>query len=354
MLNLDNSKQLALIVNDAIKNKQPLKIFGGNSKSFYGPKSKGEPVCVAEHCGVINYQPEELVLTVRAGTTLSEIESILAEQNQKLIFEPPHFGAKATIGGAISSDINGPSSPWFGSVRDAVLGVKIINGQGEILHFGGEVMKNVAGYDVSRLMVGSMGTLGLLLEISLRILPLEKKTITFLLETTEEEAIQRCSQLNRQHLPLSAMVYYNNLLYIRLSGNIASVNSAYKTLGGELLTDNNFWYSIREHTHPFFYQTGTLWRISVPPATPPINDLDGHWLIDWGGAQRWFISDMAAEVVYAKVADVHGHATIYRNIDSIGDVFHPLTTSQRHLHKMVKQAFDPHRIFNPGRLYADL
>jgi glycolate oxidase FAD binding subunit len=350
----DKSKELATLIVDANKDERKLNIVGGNSKLFYGRQIEGDVVHLAEHAGVINYEPSELVITARAGTNLSEIEKELANKNQRLVFEPPHFGETATLGGAIATGLNGPCRPWSGSARDSVLGVRMINGQGEILSFGGEVMKNVAGYDVSRLMAGSLGTLGILLDVSLRLLPLTEKTLTLAIDCSDEEVILRCVEINKQFLPLTAMTYYKNRLYIRLSGNAASVDAAKKLLGGDVFDDNQFWLSIREQTHEFFKQTGTLWRLSVPPATALMNDLSGHWLIDWAGAQRWFISDMDAEEIRTKVKAVNGHATIYRNMNNVDDVFHPLTTEQEHLHRMVKEAFDPNGIFNSGRLYKNI
>ncbi len=353
MPDIDKSDELASQVLDAINNEYKLNIIGGNSKQFYGHLAQGVSVSTKEHSGISNYEPSELVITARAGTSLSEIESTLAEKNQSLIFEPPHFGATATLGGTIAAGIDGPSRPWTGAIKDAVLGVKIINGRGEILHFGGEVMKNVAGYDVSRLMVGSMGTLGILLEVSLKVLPVPKKTMTLVFETAIDKAVQTCSKINNQCLPVSAMLYHDEKLYIRLSGNESSVDSAIAHLGGELHDEINFWSSIKEHSHSFFRQAGTLWRISVPPATLPI-ELPGDWLIDWGGAQRWLISDMDANIIREQTEAMHGHATLFRNINNDIDVFHPLTPVQKHLHEMVKNAFDPQGLFNPGRLYKYL
>ena len=349
----DKSTELVSLVTDAINNKRKLNIVGGNSKSFYGRKTEGEPVHVTGHTGVLNYEPSELVITARAGTALSDIESLLAKEGQRLIFEPPYFSETATLGGTIATGINGPCRPWTGSARDSVLGVKIINGRGEILSFGGEVMKNVAGYDVSRLMVGSMGTLGILLDVSLRLLPLPEKTTTLIIERIDEEVINYFTKLNSQFLPLSAMAYLENRLYVRLSGNAASVDAAKKLIGGNTFDESDFWTSIREQSHDFFKQAGTLWRVSVPPATALMKELPGSWLIDWGGAQRWFISDMKAEELRSIVKKANGHATIYRNKNKISDVFHPLTEAQEHLHRMVKQAFDPDGIFNSGRLYAN-
>ena len=354
MSDQDKSNELAELVINAINDKQVLNIRGGNSKSFYGRNTQGELISTTEHSGVTNYEPGELVITARAGTRLNEIESVLENKNQSLVFEPPHFKETATLGGAIATGINGPCRPWTGSARDAVLGVKMINGKGEILSFGGEVMKNVAGYDVSRLMTGSLGTLGILLEVSLKVLPIPEKTQTLLIDCNDENVIQRCVEINKQFLPLSAMAYFQNQLFIRLSGNTASVDAATKQLGGQIYDNNKFWISIREQTHSFFNQKGSLWRISVPPATPFMKELSGEWLIDWAGAQRWFISDMNHGQIRDIVKEANGHATLFINDNNVDDVFHPLTTTQEKLHRMIGKAFDPNGVFNTGRLYKGI
>ena len=354
MSDQDKSNELVELVVEAVNDKRVLNITGGNSKAFYGRKPEGDLLSTLEHSGVVNYEPGELVITARAGTSLSEIESILTSKNQRLVFEPPHFSESATLGGAIATAIDGPCRPWSGSARDSVLGVKMINGQGEILSFGGEVMKNVAGYDVSRLMTGSLGTLGLLLEVSLKVLPISEITKTITIDCNNDDVIQRCVEINKQFLPISAMTYVQDQLYIRLSGNTASVDAAVKQLGGKLNEDNEIWFSIREQTHSFFNQTGTLWRISVPPATPIMKELSGEWLIDWGGAQRWFISDMDHEEIRNKVQAVNGHATIFKNDNNVDDVFQPLTSAQLQLHRMLGKAFDPNGVFKSGRLYKNL
>ncbi|MGB1800590.1 MAG: glycolate oxidase subunit GlcE [Gammaproteobacteria bacterium] len=350
----DKSNELAALVVDAISNKRVLNITGGNSKAFYGRKAEGEVITTSEHSGVTNYEPGELVITARAGTRLNEIESLLKSKNQRLVFEPPHFSDTATLGGAIATGINGLCRPWSGSARDSVLGVKMINGQAEILSFGGEVMKNVAGYDISRLMTGSLGTLGILLEVSLKVLPLSEKTETIIIDCNDANVIQRCVEINKQFLPVTAMTYYNKQLYIRLSGNAASVDAAVKQLEGDVNEAKDFWNSIKEQTHSFFNQAGTLWRISVPPAASWMKELSGEWLIDWAGAQRWFISDMEVEDIRKKVKAANGHATIFRNDNNADDVFQPLTSAQLHIHRMIRKAFDPNNVFNSGRLYKNI
>ena len=355
MSEMDKSNELAELVIDAAKNKQVLNITGGNSKSFYGRKPQGEALSMLEHGGITNYEPSELVITARAGTSLNEIKNALDSKKQRLVFEPPYFNDTATLGGVIASGINGACRPWSGSARDSVLGVKMINGKGEILSFGGEVMKNVAGYDVSRLMAGSLGTLGILLEISLRVLPVSEKEMTIVIECSDDDVIQRCTEINSRFLPLSAMAYYQNQLFIRLSGNTASVNAAQQQLSGTVLEDDDsLWHSIAEQTHSFFKQPGTLWRVSVPPATLVMKELKGDCLIDWAGAQRWLISEMQHEEIRSIVKSHNGHATVFRNTNNIDEVFHPLTTAQEHLHKMIRKAFDPDGVFNTGRLYKNL
>lgn len=353
MKDQDNSNELVSIVMDAINDKRVLNITAGNSKVFYGREPEGEHISILEHSGVTNYEPGELVITARAGTSLTEIESILKSKNQRLVFEPPHFNETATLGGAIATGINGPCRPWSGSARDSALGVRMINGRGEILSFGGEVMKNVAGYDVSRLMTGSLGTLGLLLDVSLKVLPISEKTKTIIIDCDDEEVIQHCVEINRKFLPISAMACFQNQLYIRLSGNAASVDSAVKQLGGKLYENDEIWSSISEQTHSFFNQAGTLWRISVPSATPLMKKLTGEWLIEWGGAQRWFISDMDHKEIRKEVESFHGHATIFKNKNNADEVFQTLTSVQTHLHRMVREAFDPNGVFNSGRLYKN-
>ena len=353
MSDQDISNVLASHVVDAINDKRILNITGGNSKAFYGRKPQGDTLSTIEHSGVTNYEPGELVITARAGTSLDEIESILKKENQRLVFEPPHFSESATLGGAIATGLNGACRPWSGSARDSVLGVKIINGKGEIISFGGEVMKNVAGYDVSRLMTGSLGTLGILLEVSLKVLPLSEKIQTIVIECSDDNVIQRCIEINKQFLPLSGMAYYQSQLFVRLSGNAASVDAAVKQLDGSIIDDNELWHSIREQTHEFFQQSGTLWRLSMPPATPLMKELHGDCLIDWAGAQRWFISDMEHQPIRNKVKAVNGHATVFKN-NNDEDIFHPLTSTQEHLHRMLRKAFDPDGVFSTGRLYKNI
>src|SRR3989344_4901829 len=351
----DISKTLAEAVQSAAAAaRTPLQITGGGTKAFYGLPSAGQRLDVGSHRGILSYEPTELVITARAGTPRADIEPALAEKNQMLAFEPPHLGENATLGGAIACGFSGPRRPWAGSARDFVLGTKILNGKGEILRFGGQVMKNVAGFDVSRLMTGALGTLGVLLEISLKILPQPEEELTLAFELPAAQAITTMSKWSNQPLPLSAACHMGNSLYIRVSGARTALQAARTRLGGEVTEKGvALWHDLREQRHPFFDGATPLWRLSVPSATPPMS-LPGQWLVDWGGAQRWFKSDASAGDIRRATEAVGGHATLFRGGDRHGEVFHPLPPALHALHRRLKQAFDPQRILNPGRLYSDL
>ncbi len=376
MINNDNSKNLQQAVQEARAQQQALLIEGSGSKAFYGntpaATENSRVLSTGEHQGIINYEPKELVITARSGTPLHELQAVLAEQQQMLAFEPPLFSSgsqqasgdqqasgnqQATLGGTIACGFSGPRRPYAGSARDFVLGSRIINGEAEILHFGGEVMKNVAGYDVSRLMVGALGTLGVLLDISLKVLPLPEAEQTQVLECSVQEAISRMNQWAGSPLSLSAACYDGALLYIRLSGAPSAVTSGARHIGGDSLDDSqSFWQSIRELQHGFFKNDKPLWRLAVPADTPAI-ELPGKQLIDWGGAQRWYIADSESvnhqESLYKTIADIGGHVTLFKG-DTNAGVFHPLPESLLAIHRRLKQGFDPQGIFNPGRMYREL
>ncbi len=354
------SEQLQSQVRRAIEEQMPLNIVAGNSKHFLGHpvQAKCRVLDVSAHCGIIEYNPCELVLTARAGTPLKEIEKVLAENGQMLPFEPPHFAGGATLGGAIASGLSGPRRPYAGSARDLVLGSKLLNGRGEMLRFGGQVMKNVAGYDVSRLMVGAYGTLGVLLEISLKVLPLPAASMTHCYECSPEAAIHFMSGLLRRALPVDGACYYKGQCYVRISGSKQAVITASKEIPGEKLSKKtHFWQNLRDHQLSFFQTNTSLWRISCKPATMPIT-IKGitvsDWLLDWGGAQRWLVGDIEAGGVRDLVLSQGGHATYFRGINNNVDVFQPLSQPMLALQQRLKKSFDPQGLFNPGRMYAAL
>jgi len=348
----DISQALIQAVTEAADRRQPLQLCGSGSKDFLGRTPSGTSLDLTGHRGVINYEPRELVITVRAGTRLAELEALLAAEGQMLPFEPPHFGPAATLGGTAACGLSGPRRPYAGALRDFVLGVTLINGRGERLRFGGEVMKNVAGYDLSRLMVGAMGTLGVLLDVSMKVLPLPEVERTLVQECDELQAIERMNRLAGSPLPLTAAAFDGLKLFLRLAGSEQGVAAAQTQLGGEVLPDGErFWHRVRELEHPFFGNDRPLWRLSVAPGSPPLA-LPGKQFIDWGGAQRCLVTDQSAERVRERAIQHGGHAQLFRGGERTGEVNHPLAGPLLRLHQQLKQAFDPKGIFNPGRLYA--
>ena len=348
----EQNQRIQEIVHNACEERTPLQICGGNSKAFYGRPGSGRRLDVSHHGGILHYEPTELVITAAAGTPLKEIESTLALHNQMLPFEPPHFGDRATLGGCVASGLSGPRRPYTGAVRDYVLGVKIVNGKGEILHFGGEVMKNVAGYDLSRLMTGSLGTLGVLLEISLKVLPQPIFEATLIHKCDAGRALELMLEYNQQPMPLSATCHDGENLYARLSGSEEAVKAARRYVRGDELPDADaFWYRLREHELPFFDSEQTLWRLSVPANSAL--DIQGELFIDWGGAQRWLRTNATADTIRSQIERINGHATQFRHGDPGVEYFQPLTGKLRQLHMNLKMAFDPHCILNSTRMYAD-
>jgi glycolate oxidase FAD binding subunit len=347
----------------AREGRRPLEIRGGGTKAFYGGEPAGEPLELRELAGITGHEPTELVVTVRAGTPLAELEAALAAQGQHLPFEPPRFGAGGSVGGMVAAGLAGPARAAVGSVRDFVLGATLLSGRGELLTFGGQVMKNVAGYDVSRVLAGSMGILGVICEVSLKVLPRPVSTRTLRFELDEAGALRRLNEWGGQPLPLNASAWWNGTLVVRLAGAAAAVDAAQARLGGEVIEAalaQAFWTGLRDQTDEFFsgaapaLQAGaTLWRLSLPPTSAPLK-LAGEQLIEWGGAQRWWCTHAPAAEVRAAAAAAGGHATIFRASDKSAGAFAPLTPALQRIHRELKAAFDPDRMFNPGRLYPDL
>ncbi|NRR33666.1 glycolate oxidase subunit GlcE [Oxalobacteraceae bacterium] len=335
----------------------PLTIRGGGSKDWYGNGAASTTVLdTRAYTGIVAYEPTELVITARCGTPLAEIEALLARHGQMLAFEPPRFGSGSTIGGVVATALSGPRRASAGAVRDFMLGARLIDGHGEHLRFGGQVMKNVAGYDVARLLAGSLGTLGLITEVSIKVLPLPLREASLRFELGEIEALARLNEWAGQPLPISASCWHDGVLSVRLSGAEAAVTAAQRKLGGAAFggaarDDASFWTSLRDQSHAYF-DGGDLWRLSVPPAASAII-LKGEQLIEWGGAQRWFKAAAAdAQKIRGIAAAVGGHATLFRGTAaSAAGAFHPLAPALHKIHQRLRAQFDPSGIFNPGRMY---
>ena len=332
----------------------PLAVQGTNSRAFYGREVAGEPLSTTALSGIVSYEPSELVVTTGAGTPLRDLERILASEGQRLAFEPPHFSPSATLGGAVGCGLSGPGRPFVGALRDYVLGVRCINGRGQVLVFGGQVMKNVAGFDLSRLLAGSLGTLAVLLEVSLKVLPLVEIEQTLVRECDRQQALARMTEVCSRALPVTALAHWDGRLYLRLSGAEPAVVAAAAELGGEPLSSGTkIWADLKEQRLAFFDRDRPLWRLSLPPAAP-MPDLGGDWLIDWGGAQRWLYSDDGAEAIRAAAMALGGHAQLFRGGDRHGQVFSSLPPAMLALQQRLKQAFDPAGILNHGRMYREL
>lgn len=348
----DCSVQWQEQVRTAISQRQPLALRGGGTKQFLGREVNGTTLDTRAHRGILRYDPTELIITARAGTPLTDIEAALAERGQMLACEPPHFGAQATFGGMVAAGIAGPRRPWVGSVRDFVLGCRLIDGHARHLRFGGEVMKNVAGYDVARLMAGSFGCLGVLTEISMKVLPVAACRLTLRLELDAAMALRQLTSWASQPLPITGACHDGQALYLRLEGGNGSVESSAKRLGGQV-ADDSFWLALREQQLPFFTDSQSLWRLSLPPATPLLN-LPGTQVLDWGGAQRWLRSEADADTLRRVVSEAGGHATLWRAGTRAGvSSFHPLAPAVLALHQRLKAQLDPAGVFNPGRMYSD-
>jgi glycolate oxidase FAD binding subunit len=339
-------------VAEAAASNRPLRIRGGGTKDFYGQALEGDILDTRAYSGIVDYEPTELVITARCGTPLAEIEAALAQHNQMLAFEPPHFGDGATFGGAVACGLSGPRRATSGAVRDFVLGAVLLDGAGQVLTFGGQVMKNVAGYDVSRLLAGSMGTLGVMLQVSCKVLPRARREATLRFTMHEIDALRQLNDWAGLPLPISASCWHDGVLMLRLSGATAAVDAALEELGGDLLPDcAPFWQSVREQQHPFFAGDEPLWRLSLP-STASALILPGRQLIEWGGALRWLKGSVDAATVRRSVLAAGGHATLFRGGDKSVGVFQPLAPAIDRIHQRLAASFDPSHIFNRGRVYA--
>jgi glycolate oxidase FAD binding subunit len=353
--------QISSALRDAHARQVPLRIRGAGSKDFYGGMLAGEVLEVSGYRGIIAYEPTELYVTAKCGTPLAEVDAALAAKGQMLAFEPPHFSG-ATVGGCVAAGLSGPRRQQAGAVRDFVLGVKLVDGTGQVLDFGGQVMKNVAGYDVSRLLAGSMGTLGVLAEVTLKVLPRPVAEQTLVFAMNETEAVRHLNEWGAQPLPISASFWHHGQLWLRLSGARAAVDAAARKLGGTpvpqgdfrrgVVDAENLWNSVREQTHPAFAGM-PLWRLALPSTAGSLG-LDGLRAIEWGGGLRWYAGEL--DDARGAAARAGGHAVLYRAPESLRcreGAFAPLSPALLALHRRLKKSFDPQGILNPGRLYAE-
>ncbi len=343
---------------------RPLCIRGGGSKDFYGEAPTGDVLDASTLAGEVDHEPTELVVTAPAGLPLADLEALLDEQGQSLAFEPPRFAPGSTVGGMVAAGLSGPSRAAAGSLRDHVLGVTMVSGTGELMHFGGRVIKNVAGYDVSRLIAGSLGILGVIVEVSLKVLPRADAEATLRFDLAAAPALAQLHAWGAKPLPLDASAWWNDNLVVRLRGSSAAVEEATRALGGEAIAPDAatpFWQGLRDHADPFFAAANTavdrgdatLWRLSLPQTAPPLG-LAGDELIEWHGAERWLLTSLPAATVRAAAARAHGHATAFRSQDKSAGAFTALSKPLAQIHERLKRSFDPKGILNPGRLYPGL
>ncbi|MCP5163921.1 MAG: glycolate oxidase subunit GlcE [Pseudomonadales bacterium] len=348
----DIEQAIATQVRAAAAHRQGLYIQGGGSKrALLGRDCEAAVLDVSGHCGITDYQPAELVLSARAGTPLTALQAVLATQGQELPFEPPTFQGRATLGGTLACNLSGPARPWRGSIRDLVLGVRLVDASGECLRFGGKVMKNVAGYDVSRLQAGALGTLGVLTEISVKVLPRAQRTTTLAYELPAAEAIEMMNRRAATAAPLSGACWLDGTLYLRLAGEAGAVAHTARRWGGQALAEADApWSDLREMRLPFFAGDAPLWRLSVKPSAALAGP--AAQLLDWGGAQRWLRGDFDLAQLQGLASAAGGHVTLFRGGDRRGEVRPFPGEVHRRLQQRLKHSFDPQGLFNPGRLYG--
>lgn len=359
-------------VQAAVADRTPLRICGGDTKAFHGEPVQGKSLSTLGWTGIVSHEPTELVITVRAGTPLADVQAALAEKGQHLPFDPPRFGPASTIGGAVAAGLAGPARATVGGVRDFVLGAQFIDGKGDWLTFGGQVMKNVAGYDISRALAGSMGTLGVITHLSLKVLPVAPAEATLVFRLGQHAALEQLHRWGGQPLPLNASCWVRDdtapdapeLLFVRLRGAVAAVEAACERMLADVPDGQRMdnaqsgpdWDACRDHTLPFFRAAAPdlcLWRLSVPQ-TAPVLDLPYAQLVEWQGAQRWcWAPASAATVIRAAVAAVQGHATLFRaGADGAHGVrrFDTESPALRAIARRLREAFDPHGLFNQNKM----
>jgi glycolate oxidase FAD binding subunit len=348
----DFIRTLCTSIQQANSSKQSLQLSAGGSKSFYGNQIFAPPLDVSANIGIVDYEPSELYISARNGTLLSEIESTLEASNQMLPFEPPHFTSQATLGGTVACGLSGPRRAYANSMRDCILGTNIVNGKGEYLQFGGNVMKNVAGYDVSRLMCGAFGTLGILTQISLKVIPKPQSEITIAIEVNQNEALETMNAWMQTQLPISATYFNNDVLYVRIAGLEKTTKKVHENIGGERFQDSDtFWKNIKDHQADFFQTDLPIWRVIIPSNTPVLS-ISGESCLEWNGGLRWIKSSEDAQHIINQCQTANGHATLFKAKTKANDCLPSISPKLQNLHLNLKSSFDPNHILNPGRMYS--
>jgi glycolate oxidase FAD binding subunit len=359
-----STRSLSERIQQASQAGQAFELLGHGSKRFYGGVPEGTPWVLSNEPALQDiraFEPAELYVCAGAGMALSELESALAQQGQYLACEPPMFAGQGTIGGLIATGLSGPGRAYAGGVRDQLLGLSLIDGQGQLMKFGGTVMKNVAGFDVARLMCGAMGTLGLIVEATFKLSPLPRATLTLRFEASQSDALHAMNKAAGQGLPLSASAWWDGSLLIRLAGSPEALAAAAKQLGGETLPQdlaNTFWAGLRHQSDEFFVGAMraigagsgvAIWRLSVPSTAPALS-APGEQLVEWGGALRWLVTPLGADGVRELVRRSGGQATLYAALEKPCAALEPFSGAVAQVHKRLKAQFDPAGVFNPGRL----
>ncbi|MGA9575683.1 MAG: glycolate oxidase subunit GlcE [Lysobacterales bacterium] len=349
----DRATEIAATVKAAFEQQTPLNIIGAGTKSFLGREAVAAGrLDVTAHNGIVEYDPAELVMVARAGTPLLEIGKVLETNRQMFGFEPPFVDAGATLGGAVAAGLAGPRRAYTGAVRDFMLGATFVNGKGQVITAGGKVMKNVAGFDLFRPMARSMGTLGVLLEVALRVLPLPEFEKTLLHKETDElTALQKMNQWPLQTQAISATSWDGQHIRIRLSGSASGIEQARTQIGGDFVDGTDYWHDLNNFKLDFFQNKSNLWRVCLAPMSEPLG-INGHQLIDWGGAQRWLKSDEPEVAIRLRASRLSGYAECFSNSPEIA-TFHPLEGNILAANRQFKAALDPLGILNPGRLYPE-
>jgi len=360
----DSAHILQEMVRQACADKRTLAICGGHSKDFYGHPLAGDRLDTTIHQGIIEYTPSELVLTARAGTPLKTIEETLTANGQMLPCEPPYFAGEATFGGMLAAGLSGPSRPYRAAVQDTVLGCVILNGKGELLRFGGKVMKNVAGYDLSRLMAGSLGCLGVIVEATVKVVPKPpaEKSVAFMIDSANATAL--INNLRREGLPVTASAHTGEQLLVRFSAGALEINAlekhletGYRFVDWQVFQEAGYWQRLRDHELPFFNTEKAIWRLSTPclAELTAFIGTDDALLSEWGGALHWLTTTRDPDSIFAFMAICEGHATLFRQGDSprAARLFQPLPAIQLQWHRNLKKAFDPAGIFNPGHMHTE-